>query len=269
MLISDITALLDRVAPPATAESWDNPGLQIGSLQEDTTACLLALDVNVDTVREAKQCSAGLILCHHPLVFGGLHRIDEATPVGRTLLAAARARITVYAAHTNLDLSGQVGTAVALAEQLGLVPLRITPTAEGEDLADGEVAPPQYTLYSDTPPMPLDALARYTEAKLATQVALVGDGQQQVRRVAVLPGSGGGLVAQACGKADAVITGEIKYHEALEARELGLGVIAAGHYETERPVLNLLSRYLKEATEGQLQVAISQVRTDPFWTLTI
>lgn len=269
MLISDLTALLDRVAPPSTAESWDNPGLQIGSLQKEATACLLALDVTVDTVREAKHCSANLLLCHHPLVFGGLRRIDEATPVGRTLLAAARAKITVYAAHTNLDLSGQVGTAVALAEQLGLAPLRTGPTAEGEDPADGEVSLPQYTLYSDTPPMPLEALARYTEVKLATQVTLVGDAEQQVQRVAVLPGSGGGLVAQIAGKADAVITGEIKYHEALEARELGLGVIAAGHYETERPVLNLLSRYLKEATEGQLQVAISQVRTDPFWTLTI
>ena len=59
MLISDITALLDCVAPPSTAESWDNPGLQIGSLQKEATACLLALDVTVDTVREAVHESLG------------------------------------------------------------------------------------------------------------------------------------------------------------------------------------------------------------------
>jgi dinuclear metal center YbgI/SA1388 family protein len=268
MRITEIIALIEAAAPPATAEAWDNVGLQVGNPDAETNGCLLALDVTPETIREARQCGAGLVIAHHPLIFAPLASVTEQTPVGATILAAARGNVAVYVAHTNLDAAPAVGTAAALAEALGLPFGPVLAPVEGGEHPGGEIPSPRgIGMIVEVPALKLAALAEYVEGKLARTVSLVGDGERLVRFAALVPGSGGSLVEQAAAGADVMITGEIKYHEALDAAALGLGVIAAGHYDTERPVLNVLARHLKEATAGALQVGISQIRSDPFWTL--
>ena len=120
MTVADIIALMEAVAPPATAESWDNVGLQVGNAAQETAGCLLTLDVGLETLREAKQCGAGLIVAHHPVIFRPLRAVTEGQPAGSVILAAARAGLSIYVAHTNLDAAPDIGTAAALAEHLGL-----------------------------------------------------------------------------------------------------------------------------------------------------
>ncbi|MDR1451133.1 MAG: Nif3-like dinuclear metal center hexameric protein, partial [Helicobacteraceae bacterium] len=62
--------------------------------------------------------------------------------------------------------------------------------------------------------------------------SIVEPERREIYRVAFCSGSGGGMIGEiAC---DILITGDLKYHDAIRAKSLGVGVIDAGHYETER-----------------------------------
>ena len=93
--------------------------------------------------------------------------------------------------------------------------------------------------------MKLSEIAKVLNAKV-----ICGE-DRLVRKVAVMGGAGGGdcVLAKEYG-ADVYLTGECKHNQAIAAGVLGLAVIAAGHYETENPVLEPLIRYLKANTRN-------------------
>ena len=86
---------------------------------------------------------------------------------------------------------------------------------------------------------------------------MCGDTNREIVRVAVLGGSGGGDVrlVSDCG-ADAFVTGEIKHSQAIEAAELGLCVVSAGHYETEKVVMStIIPRLQKKDNNVEYKLA--------------
>lgn len=128
--VGEIAGYLERFAPPALQESYDNAGLLLGSPAQQVNAVLVTLDVTEAVVEEAIRLNAGLIVAHHPLIFSGLRRITGSNPVERIVEQAIRNNIAVYAAHTNLDsVSG--GVNFKMAEKLGLGNCRILQPAAG------------------------------------------------------------------------------------------------------------------------------------------
>lgn len=100
-------------------------------------------------------------------------------------------------------------------------------------------------------PIPLDAFAAHVRSALGlAAVRVIGESNRTVRTVGVLGGSGGGEIARVAGKVDALVTGDVKYHDALTARERGLAVVDAGHEGTERCVVPVIARYLAGRFEG-------------------
>ena len=67
--VKDIINIMNHLAPKKFAESWDNPGLQIGNPDREIETVLTALDVTVDVVKKAVEKKAGMIITHHPLLF--------------------------------------------------------------------------------------------------------------------------------------------------------------------------------------------------------
>ena len=98
-------------------------------------------------------------------------------------------------------------------------------------------------------------------------IRVVGDLDKTVSKVALCGGAGGDLIQAAafCG-ADVLVTGDVKYHDALDATDLGLAVIDAGHFATESIILPALKEYL----EGQIGLLNKEVEisiyedADPF-----
>jgi putative NIF3 family GTP cyclohydrolase 1 type 2 len=87
----------------------------------------------------------------------------------------------------------------------------------------------------------------------------VGESERRVERVAVLGGSGGSFVREAAATgAQAYVTGDLDYHNALLADALGLVAIDAGHAATELPSLDSLARRLSEVVD--VPVEVSRVR---------
>jgi len=131
MRVQDITSLLDRLAPPSYQASYDNAGLLVGQPDWSIEKVLVTLDVTEAVVREAKERRAGLIVAHHPIIFGGLKRLTGATYVERVVMAALEAKIAIYAAHTNLD-SVRQGVNDASADKMGLLDRRILAPEKGD-----------------------------------------------------------------------------------------------------------------------------------------
>jgi dinuclear metal center YbgI/SA1388 family protein len=98
----------------------------------------------------------------------------------------------------------------------------------------------------------------------AHAVAVAGDAHRLVERVAVACGAGGDFLRDAAhAQANALLTGEARFHSALEAEATGIGLVVAGHHATERPGVELLAARLGEAFPN-LRVWASTTECDPF-----
>lgn len=124
MRISTITSFLESLAPPVLQESYDNAGLITGSGDWECTGILCSLDATEPVVEEAVRSGCNLIVAHHPIVFGGLKRLNGNNYVEKTVIAAIKKDIAIYAIHTNLD-NVMEGVNGRMAQVLGLQHLQI------------------------------------------------------------------------------------------------------------------------------------------------
>lgn len=120
----EILRYMESLAPVRTAESWDNVGLMCGDDQADVKGVLVALDVTMDVIEEAREKGCDLILSHHPLIFRGMKSVTPATVEGRKLMALLAAGMGVISMHTNLDVA-QGGVNDILAAALGLTEVEL------------------------------------------------------------------------------------------------------------------------------------------------
>jgi len=120
MKIANITNLLQQTAALSLQESYDNCGLLTGNNDWDCKGILCTLDVTEEIVQEAIAKGCNLIVAHHPIIFKGLKRLNGNDYVERTIIAAIKNDIAIYAIHTNLDniLEGVNGM---IADKLGLI----------------------------------------------------------------------------------------------------------------------------------------------------
>jgi dinuclear metal center YbgI/SA1388 family protein len=101
--IGDIVSFLEKVAPPAYQESYDNAQLLTGDRQAKVRGVLCSLDVTEDVVAEAISLDCNLIVAHHPVIFKGFKSLTGKNYVERTIIKAIKNDIAIYAIHTNLD----------------------------------------------------------------------------------------------------------------------------------------------------------------------
>lgn len=226
MTVQDIFDFLNEKAPFATAEDWDNPGLLVGDPHKEITRVVVALDATADVVEFAALVQAQLIITHHPVIFAPLKRL-QADSVPYRLAAKD---IALIAAHTNLDKAeGGVNDTLAACLRLSHV----------------TVAQDGYTRIGTLPgEMTAEAFAIHVAQALRTPVRTAGE--DPVTTVAVCGGGGGDFIAGCVGLADVYVTGEVKHHEWLAA-EGHIGVVEAGHYATEVPVVGTLAAWLEQA----------------------
>jgi len=257
MRISDVIAEIEAVAPPSTAMEWDNVGLQVGAADERCHGVLIALEVTPEVADEAARVGANLIISHHPLIFSPMKALRTDRPLGALLRRLLEDETAVYAAHTNLDAAPGAGTAAALADLLGLA--EYAPLLE-----DGEVGLGAVGKLPDRPPVEA-IIGRIRRSLSPERLTVVGETDRLVETLALMPGSGGDAVGPAAAAgADVLVCGDLKHHDALDALALGLTVIDATHYATERPVVARLAAHLQGRFGGDLRVLTSEVVTDPF-----
>jgi len=137
---------LEELAPPYLAETWDNSGLQVGTKDQAVEAVLVTLDVDARAVDMALEVGANLIISHHPLLFKGIKTIDCESPPGRLIRRLIKNDISVYSAHTNLDLAPR-GLSQYLALKLGLNNVKPLGTVKSQELIKLVVFVPETHLH--------------------------------------------------------------------------------------------------------------------------
>lgn len=264
--VGDWMALVARHTPPEHAAGWDSVGLQVGDPAWPVDRVLVALDVTSAVVLEAGEVPNTLVLAHHPLLFRPLAALTPDTAAGKIALMAAQGQVAIGAAHTNLDIAADgTGTSDPVARVLGLRdtrPLTVEASTEAGDLGFGLVG---------RLPEPLElreVAARLRGGLPAPDLRYAGLPERLVETVAAVGGAGDGLLAAALASgADAYVTGDLRHHVALDATELGLAVIDAGHHATEHPAMGPWRERLAElATAEGLRAPLvaSGIHTSPW-----
>ena len=76
MKISAVTSYLENIASTTLQEHYDNAGLLTGDPAWECTGILCSLDATEVIVKEAIEKKCNLIVAHHPIIFGGLKKIN-------------------------------------------------------------------------------------------------------------------------------------------------------------------------------------------------
>ena len=249
--VHDIYQMIQEIAPFETAEAFDNVGLIIGRGDREVNRILIALDVTMDVVKEAISLGAELIISHHPLLFRARKNLVEEDPEGQILCEMVRHHLCLISAHTNLDRTAMSGSACC-ARMLGLENLR----QEGDFLFLGD----------------FEKAITGTELKklifnvLGIEARLYGNEEKVISTLAIAGGAydEGWHSAQLSG-AQALLTGEVRHHNALSASMSGFLLYDGGHYATEAPLVSNLADYLQNRLDDvKCNVRVYPSQRTPF-----
>jgi len=131
MQIREIINYIESIAPLAYQESYDNAGLLVGHPNNEVSSALICLDVTEAVIDEAIVGGFQLVIAHHPVIFGGLKKLNGKNEVERCVIKAIKNDTSIYAAHTNLD-SVHGGVNSKICEKLQLKNCQILSPAKSQ-----------------------------------------------------------------------------------------------------------------------------------------
>ncbi len=241
MKIRDIYQHLDELSPFELQEKWDNSGLIVGNMEDEFQNLYLSLDLDLEVLKDIEPNS--LIITHHPLIFKPLKTINYDDYSSMIVKELIKKDIALISMHTNIDkthLNSYVGN-----EILGL---NFQSNDEFIQVAKVDIS--------------FDKLQNLIKEKLNLEVLKVVEGTKQIKSVALTTGSGMSLLPNV--KADCFLTGDIKYHEAMEAKAREISLIDIGHYESEIYFAPLLMGLLEDYLKKNKITAIITASQNPF-----
>lgn len=234
--ISDLTRYLEELAPLSLQENYDNCGLLTGNPDWPVQSVLCSLDCTPEVIAEAESLGCNVVVCHHPVIFRGLKSLAGDSYVDRTLIAAIKADIAIYAIHTNLDnvlrqgVNGRIAQKIGIREQRVLVPRSPGIPELGAGVIgelEGQMSLPEFLLH----------LKNQFACKSIRHTLDTG---RKINRVAACGGSGSFLTREAIAQgADVLVTADFKYHDFFDAGGR-IVLIDLGHYESEQFTVELL-----------------------------
>ncbi len=233
MTIFDLINYLGEKIPSSLSEPWDNDGdMVVPDRNVSVTGVLCALDCTTGAIEYAKAQGCNVILTHHPLIFKPLSRLTDTDSVGKRVLDCAKNGIAVLSYHTRLDsLAGGVND--CLAQAIGLANVV-------SFLPYGRLGEVQEQTFED--------FSAHVASALDTQELALVKAAPTVRKVALVSGSGKDEIYDVLrAGADTFLTGEANHSAMLDCKELGLNLICATHYATERVVLPFLQELVRSA----------------------
>ncbi len=258
MKLYDLIDKLNSIIPENTQEHWDNSGIQINCGNNDIKKALVALEITFDVIEEAIRAKADLIITHHPLLFNGVKKIDCDDVKGRYIIDLVTNGISVYSLHTNFDRA-HGGNNDYIADILELDDISPLVIDGCEDII---------TRAGRCMPISLAKLADKLACGLEIDknlISVIGDKDAVINKVGICTGAGAEYIEAAMKNGcDAFITGDVKYHEAVNAREMGMCVIDAGHFGTEHIFPEAFAELMRSAGFTGVDFIMSKTDINPF-----
>jgi len=241
MKIKDIYDYLDSLSPFSLQEKWDNSGLIVGNMNDKFKNIYISLDLDLEMLKKVKKKS--LIITHHPLIFSPLKKINNDSYSTKILKQLIKKDIALISMHTNIDkthLNNYVGCDI-----LGL---------DFKKDAD-------FILRSDIN-LSFKDFIKLLKEKLGLKTLRVINAKKKIKTVSLTTGSGMSLLPTI--KSDCFLTGDIKYHEAMEAYARDICLIDIGHYESEIHFITLLNGLIEKYLKTNDKKAIMLKSHNPF-----
>lgn len=262
MIAAEIIKVLEKVAPPALQESYDNSGLLTGQHHMEVSGVMVSLDMTEDVIDEAIERGCQMIISHHPIIFRGLKRINGYTYVERVVIKAIRHGIALYAIHTNLDNVLYQGVNEQIGNKLGLSSMKIMIPKEGANEWQGlQVGTGIVGLLQK--PLPVIDFLQFVKTTMRTDcIRYSGPKDKMIHSVAVCGGSGSIFLPAAISSgADAYVSADFKYHEFFDAEDK-IVIADIGHFESEQFTIELLYSILRNNFPN-FAVHKTSVQTNP------
>lgn len=232
--VNNISNLLEEKFPLELAESWDNVGLLLGNKENEVDKILICLDITDNVVNKAIEEGVNLIISHHPLIFSSLKKILKDELIGNRILKLIKNNISVYSLHTNLD-SSEKGLNEYILNKIFLI---------GNIYYEKLEAIRYINLERD---YSLEEIVRLAKDNLSlNNIRLVKANDKKIRKVAITTGDGNSFVYSMINKVDLFITGDLKHHVSLDAKEMGLNLIDLTHFGSEKLCVDLIEEVLKK-----------------------
>ena len=234
-IVAHLDGLLRTAAVPDYAGAMN--GLQLAGARE-VRRVAAAVDFSTAIAREAVRAEAQLLLVHHGMFWGAPQPIVGSRYDALSSLIAHG--VGVYSSHLPLDAHPQLGNNVLLAQALGLEPSAGFATFKTIEVGvSGESDIPTSTLLER-----VTAFARQWGGSVVAPVLAPG---RITRRWAICTGAGADsdTIREAQVRAiDTMIVGEGPHHTAVQARDLDIVIMYAGHYATETIGIRALAEHL-------------------------
>ncbi|MFP6095163.1 Nif3-like dinuclear metal center hexameric protein [Helicobacter pylori] len=212
-LVKEVLGVLNRLSPFELQELWDNSGLNVGSENHEFSEIVACLEITPKIALNVPQNA--LIITHHPLIFKPLKTLNDEAYPGNILKILIQKNISVISMHTNFDKTH-------LNKHFASVLLGF------DNLMEKGLM-----LVKENANMEFDALVKKIKSSLGVGSLACVKSSPIVKDLAFVCGSGASmfssLKAQSC-----LITGDVKYHDAMIAQSLGISLIDATHYYSER-----------------------------------
>lgn len=263
MLCRELIDILEQEVPLNAAESWDNPGFLVGDKDQEVKKVLVVLDITNEVVELAIKENVDFILAHHPVIFSKITKCTSDDFLQRKLLKLIRNDIACYGMHTNYDVCRMCDAA---ATKLSL---SVEGVVEETDHPEFQAQKKGIGFFSTLKePVTLAAYAQTVKDVFGLEAVMIyGNPEQKIQKIAMVPGSGRSMIRNAVRKgADVLITGDFGHHEGLDAVDMGLCVIDAGHYGLEQVFIRDMEQFLKEKLD-EVQV-ISYEAGSPYHVIT-
>jgi dinuclear metal center YbgI/SA1388 family protein len=227
----EIIAFADELLDAGSFPDYGPMGLQVVGAEE-VTKVVCGVSSSRELFERAAAAGAQLVFVHHGLLWDNEPRTIDARMKGR-LRVLFDADITLAAYHLALDAHPEIGNNVLLARELGLE----VEGPFGRIGVGGRFAEP----------LTISELASLVARVVAREPLVLAEGPGRIGRAAVITGGGAGYLAQAAAERyDALVTGEPAEPALMTARELGIHLVAAGHYATERLGVQALAARIAE-----------------------
>lgn len=251
--VRDIYEYINKKAPFNMQIENDNSGFLVGDLDKEVKCVTAVLDITMSAVFTSKEFGADLIISHHPVIYKPVKSFTK----GSAAFHLAESGIAAICAHTSLD-AAQGGVNDVLSSILELN--NVTP----EKLPDESYAILRKGYLGDCSSEGMEPaeFAAYVKEKLGGAAIRYNKGASSVKSVAVCGGSGADYIDYIISQGiDALVTGDAGYHDFLTAKDAGITLIAAGHFNTEDPVIEPLAKDIASAFTDIKMIRLKQ--SDP------
>ncbi|MDD6055435.1 MAG: Nif3-like dinuclear metal center hexameric protein [Helicobacter sp.] len=209
--ISTLLRFLDSFSAFSLQESWDNCGLLLGSENREFNNIYLSLEATKENLENMDENS--VLITHHPLIFSPLKNLNFDSYPANLLEIALKKNISLIAIHTNFDKTH-------FGEFVVKEILRIPHFSQDDFIMN-------FAWDSS-----FEALCKHCKNSFNARILKATKAKEECKNIALVTGSGASFIKN-LKNIDCLITGDVKYHDAMEALSVGISLIDCGHYELE------------------------------------